>query len=410
MAAQSPLNPLHQQAEAAFLVYGVAGGARPEAQTCRAEVVETFGEPEGEYAAIRKACALFDLPQRGTIRLTGLDRLDFLNRMATQDLSGLNPFRARRTFWLNRKGRIDADMRLIELPEETLADLDILSVDRTAKSLGEFIITEDVHFSDETARMHRLALHGPTAAALLAAVGETAAGPRPESLQDGEAAVLRIAGRRVIVDRCDTTGEVGLELLVNVDDVKPVYEQLLERGLETNGPARDQPLARGGYRLRPAGWAAYNIARIEAGTPIYNIDFGPESLPAETGILDQRVSFTKGCFLGQEVVARMRSLGHPKQTLVGLRVNPTPEQSASGRECQPRAGAAVFADEPGEPTAVGAVTSSTRSPMLGDAVVAFAQVKWGSHEPGTRLLVESDAGLVPAVVHAGLRFWSRPRE
>ncbi|MBL8765625.1 MAG: hypothetical protein JNM07_15400, partial [Phycisphaerae bacterium] len=175
------------------------------------------------------------------------------------------------------------------------------------------------------------------------------------------AAIVTIAGRRVVVDRSDTTGEVGLELVMSTGDVPAVYEQILERGLSTNGPPGAGPAATitpAGYRMRPAGWHAYNIARIEAGTPLFNIDFGPNSLPAETGVLDDRVSFTKGCYLGQEVVARMKSLGHPKQTLVGLRLYPTEAQQGSGRECQPGAGAVIARSAQGEADPIGAVTIS----------------------------------------------------
>ncbi len=405
MATQSPLNSLHQQAEASFLPYGGGGGEVGVA----AQVVETFGEVEGEYAAIRKGCVLLDLPQRGTIRITGKDRIAFLDRMVTQELKGLKPFQTRRTFWLNRKGRIDADMRLIELPEEMLVDVDVLAAAGAVKALAEFIFSEEVALTNESESMHRLSLHGPTALPLLRAVSEHLEGAPLEDFGPGLAAVVKIAGRRVAVDRTDTTGEVGLELLMNVGDVAAVYEQFLERGLnghEQHPPGHAPPLTPAGYRMRPAGWHAYNIARIEAGTPLFNIDFGPSSLPAETGILTERVSYTKGCYLGQEVVARMHSLGHPKQMLVGLRVQPTPEQIASGRECQPVSGAAVSRAGT-EAEAIGAVASSTRSPMLSDAVICFAAVKWGAHEPGTELVVRSEAGQVPAVVQAGLRFWTK---
>lgn len=395
MALASPLNPLHQQAEASFFTYGHPTG--PSAQ-----VVETFGELEGEYAALRKGCILLDLPQRGNLRITGKDRLDFLNRMVTQELKGLRPLQARRAFWLNRKGRIDADLRLIELPEEMFIDVDVLAAAPAAASLAEFVFSEQVEIRDESDAMHRLALHGPTAIDLLAAASEPMAGPPLSELQQDQAAVVRVAGRRVIVDRWDWTGEPGLELLMQMGDVNAVYEQLLERGLNGNGPGN--PSA---YRMRPAGWHAANIARIEAGTPLYNIDFGPDSLPAETGVLNDRVSFTKGCYLGQEVVARMHSLGHPKQVLTAIRLSPTEEQRASGSECQPDAGAPIIRET--NPSPVGAVTSSTRSPMLGDEIIAFAAVRWGAHEPGTLLSVRTIAGDIPAAVQPTLRFWPRER-
>lgn len=393
MATTSPLNPLHQQAEASFLPYGGQDGRS-------AQVVETFGEVEGEYAALRKGCMLLDLPQRGTLRVTGRDRIAFLNRMVTQELKDLRPFHARRTFWLSRKGRIDADLRLIELPDEMLIDVDLLAATRAASSLSEFVFAEELSISDETESMHRLALHGPTAIPLLRATSRHVDGAPLEDFMPGAVAIVHVADRKVIVDRADTAAETGLELVMNVNDVNAVYEQLLEHRLNGHGSAP-------AFRMRPGGWHAYNIARIEGGTPLFNIDFGADSLPAETGLLDERVSFTKGCYLGQEIVARMKSLGHPKQTLVALRLHPTEAQQGSGRECQPGSGAMITKTGEGETDAVGAVTSSTRSPMLGDAVVCFSAVKWGHHEPGTELFARTEAGAVRAAVQPGLTFWRR---
>jgi folate-binding protein YgfZ len=155
--------------------------------------------------------------------------------------------------------------------------------------------------------------------------------------------------------------------------------------------------AGGRRRARPAGWHAYNIARIEAGTPLHHVDFGTESLPHESGVIGERVSFRKGCYLGQEVVARMESLGKPKQRLVGLRI---------AEDALPVAGSPVFelgADgAPGNP--VGSITSSTLSPMLGASSVAFAMVRTAHAEPGTVLGVPAEGVRATATVQPRLRF------
>src|SRR5258705_868056 len=134
--------------------------------------------------------------------------------MLTQELKGLAPFHTRRGFWLNRKGRIEADLRIIELPGRTLLDLDIHAAERTLKSLSSFVIAEDVRIEDASERTHRLALHGPAARAILARLGQPVAGPPLADLTEGTACTIAIAGREVVVDRDDSTGEVGLELLL----------------------------------------------------------------------------------------------------------------------------------------------------------------------------------------------------
>jgi len=161
-------------------------------------------------------------------------------------------------------------------------------------------------------------------------------------------------------------------------------------------------------RFRPAGWHAFNIARIENGWPIFNLDFGPDSLPAETGVIADRVSFTKGCYLGQEVVARMHSLGHPKQQLVALRVSSKEHEDP---QWQPITGAAITSAAPlppgGEAKPIGAVTSSTRSPMLGDDIICLAQVKWDQSQPGTKLHIHTTRGPLETSVEPTLTFWKR---
>lgn len=376
-----------------------------------AAVVATFGELEAEYAAIRKGCILIDLPQRATVIVRGGDRLDFLNRMLTQELrprgQWIAPWSTTRSFWLNRKGRIDADLRCIELPTGVLCDapcmafdVDVLSAPVMLETLASFIIMEDVQLEDATLSMHRLALHGPSAAALLADCSIPDPGAADlRTLQRGQATRLTIAQAKVVVDRQDSTGEIGLELLVPAHAAEVVWRTIAQRARTDFGHLND--VSTNAHRLRLAGWHAYNIARIEAGWPLLHVDFSRTNLPAETGVLDDRVSFTKGCYLGQEVVARMKSLGHPKQTLIALRLD------SADQAHQPDAGAALrTADDASEPI-VGGITSSARSPMLSDAIICFAQVKWGHHEPGSTLYVQTPVGHIRAIAQKQLAFWSR---
>lgn len=394
MAEHDPLRKHHQQAEASFIAYGPAdAGVR---------VVETFGDVEAEYNAIRTGCVLIDQPQRATIVVRGGDRVDFLNRMLTQERKGLNPWRAVRSFWLNRKGRIDADVRVIELPDRTVFDVDALAAVKTVATLGAFVVAEDVQIENESGRWRRLALHGPRAIALLKAAAVHADGASFDDIAhasaSGSVCAARIGEATIIVDRQDSAGEVGLELLVPIEHVERIYNVLLERFPANN--------ANGEGAMRIAGWRAYNIARIEAGWPLFNIDFGPESLPHETGVLEDRVSFTKGCYLGQEVVARMQSLGKPKQRLVALRVDDSSVGKDASEETRlPVAGAQVFVMRDDAAEMVGAVTSSTLSPMLGDAPICFAQVRTAWTEPGTSLLVSAAGTRLSATVRPRLRFW-----
>jgi folate-binding protein YgfZ len=197
-----------------------------------------------------------------------------------------------------------------------------------------------------------------------------------------------LAGAPAVLARRDQCGSPGVEILLPRDAAARAWDALVSQHDAADGGKR---------RARPAGWHAYNIARIEAGTPLQHVDFGSDNLPHETGILAQRVSFKKGCYLGQEVVARMESLGKPKQRLVAMRI---------AEDALPVAGSPVFergADgEPGNP--VGTITSSTISPMLGASCVAFAMVKTAHAEPGTVLTVPAEGSRATATVQPSLRF------
>lgn len=397
MGRETPLRPLHEQAGAMLAVYGPGEGVGG----VPVEVPQVFGELEIEYAAIRKHAGLMDQATRATIELTGGDRLDFLNRMLTQELKGLAPGSVRRAFWLNRKGRIDADVQVVHLAGRTLIDVDILAIERTATSLGSFIITEDAALRDLSGQTYRLAIHGPTTTELLSGLGASLP-------SEGGAIEATLADAAVTLWRSDATGEIGVEVLCAMRDAARLYTTLLElAGEEASGAAAlragDPSSLHRRVRLARVGWHAFNMARIEGGTPLYNIDFGQESLPAESGVLADRVSFTKGCYLGQEIVARMHSRGHPKQCLVALRLDRVIDQ-ATGEASLPAGGSPVL-DAGGAP--VGAVTSSTVAPMLGAEPVCFAQVKWEHRAAGTSLSVQTESGVVRGVVQESLAFWKR---
>lgn len=371
MATQSPMLDHYRQSETRLHPYG-----DPQRGLL---VPMAFEHVELEYAAIRKGCALVDLPQRGTIEAAGADRLAFLNNLVTQELKQLEPLRSVRSFWLNRKGRIDADLRLCDDGQRTTIETDALVAGATAEALAGFVFAEDVTLTDATETTHRLALHGPRAANAVMGVADT---DEHVGLEPGRAMTVMVRGTSVLVEREDSTGEVGLVLTMPAAHARAVYEALA-----------------GVQGVRPCGWMAYNIARIEAGWPLFQIDFTSQSLPAETGVLEDRVSFTKGCYLGQEVVARMRSLGKPKQVLVALR------SAANGEGRLPGEGASVFAEADSEKP-IGTVSSSTIAPMLGASPVAFAQVRTAHAEAGTTLHVEAEGARVAFEVQPQLASWS----
>ncbi|MBX3362599.1 MAG: aminomethyltransferase family protein [Phycisphaeraceae bacterium] len=164
--------------------------------------------------------------------------------------------------------------------------------------------------------------------------------PRLHTLAQGQATTVAFGSSIVTVVRDDATGEVGLELFVPADGARALYEALMglahdHEGMPAGGAGKPRP-----PMLRPIGWHAFNIARIEGGTPLYNLDFGPSNLPHECGdeVLRSRVSFKKGCYLGQGDRARMEARGHPKVRLAALVLDGADARDEHGTPRQPVTG------------------------------------------------------------------------
>lgn len=420
MTAPSPILPDH----AARGVHAAPYGASESSPGV--EIPLCFGPIELEYAALRRTSILIDQPQRGVIEVTGPDRLSYLNRMITQELKSLAPGSVRRSFWLNRKGRIDADLHVWVFEDRILLDADIFAVRRAVDGLSGYVVADDVGIRDITAAVHRLALHGPSAIAALASIIDDATHRAcVESLTPDMCTLVNIGGVPVVVAREDSAGEIGLEMMAPVDAARSLYNAILDRGgwlaAEAASANPQEPPAHGhtpgaeraAARVRPGGWHAYNIARIEAGTPLYNLDFGPDSLPAETGVFEDRVSLTKGCYLGQEIVARMHARGHPKQKLMGIKLArdiplPAPGANPSTMPRQPETGAHVRqAENPDSSPAIGAITSSALSPMLGQTPVCFAMIKHDLAVAGTQVVVQAEGKPVTGEIQPSLRFYAR---
>jgi folate-binding protein YgfZ len=383
----SPVHELHEQREAFFLPYG--------SEDCTSAVVETFGDLDMEYAALRKGCVLFDEAHTGTIEIRGDERLAFLNNMLTAKVDDLKAGMSRMSFWLNRKGRIDADLRLIESDQRMLVRVDRHLAKASAASLDGFLFAEDASISDVSDRYHRFTLHGPTSAQLLSVVLGDAEGLL--ALNQDENCSAKFNGVEVVIDRDDLCGEVGLSMTFPIEQTRALYEALLS-AMDANPQ----------FKGRPTGWMAINAARIEAGHPLFNLDFGDSNLPVESGIIDSRVHFAKGCYLGQEVVARMHARGAMARTVVAVRIEDqriTPEHTEI---LQPTTGSQVFAVGKEGETPVGVVTSSTISPMLGAIPICFAMVKAGHEAAGTELSVSAEGGFVRGVVQESLAFWVKP--
>ncbi len=388
MLRENPLRRVHERAEASFLPYGPL-----------VEIVESYGRPEVEYAAIRKSVALMDAPHRAVVELRGKDRLRFLQNLLTNDTSSLAPGRGCYAYLLDVKGRVTMDLNILHRSESTLLEVDARLTESLCHTLDNYLFADDVKIFDSSQTMGRLTLLGPRAAALLAMLGTLKIAELSDALASAQ---TRLGGVDVVVFRNDLCGEMQYELIIPRERLVPLWEELLRGGLSAPPPApagtwREQDGPSPGKRPMAVGigWSAFNIARIETGTPILGIDITQQNLPMEISHWYSRaVSTSKGCYLGQEVVARMHSRQSVARLLVGLRLKGS---------MPPPAGTDILHGA----EVVGAVTSSCLSPMLGNTPIAMGYVQREYAQPGTDLLVYNEPGGIAARVTA-LPHWAAP--
>ncbi|MEM1446579.1 MAG: glycine cleavage T C-terminal barrel domain-containing protein [Planctomycetota bacterium] len=394
------------QAGANWMPFGPPTIERDGAEPTQIEVAEDFGQFEAEYAAIRRNVGVMHLPWRRVIPLFGDDTRSFLHALLTQEINGMSGGDTRPALLLNAKGAIQADTVVHYGDAGSWLELDAFDALTVHQSLEASLFAEDVRLEPAWPKDVAMpawtcfGLVGPACFALLDSLRDEAPNPQhPPTTQMGvhQVVTLRGAGMTeavgVSIYRTDDAGVPGLRLWVPTEHAADVYAALLDAaGFLSQDPTEDPEAfaarRRESLRGRPVGWSAYNTARIEAGTPLFHVDFGPTNLPAEATLVDSHVSFTKGCYPGQEAVARMKNLGHPKKLLVALHVD---------GQGLPVAGTEVFdADDKGR--VIGAITSSAASPLRGQSPIAIAMVRWGKHQAGTNVRVAADGQLVGATV------------
>jgi glycine cleavage system T protein len=318
-----------------------------------------FGNVAGEYQNARQDTALFDVSHHGKVELTGPDARSFLHNLCTNEVVKLPAGAGCEAFLTSAQAKIIAYVLIFPVVStegtETLwLDVGPGMGERVVKHLDRYRISEQVELADRTPEFAQIHLAGPRAAEIL----EQAAGSKLPELAALHHTSQAVAGVPCQVRRHDPLGVPGYDLLCPREQAEQLWQALVAAG------------------ARPAGRRAYHILRIEAGTPIYGVDVDETNLPQEVGRAEQTVSFTKGCYIGQETVARIRTYGHVNRSLVGLK--------ASGSEALPQ-GTLLFR----EGKEVGSITSSVLSPGLG-TVLALAYVRRGSQEPGTILQVGTE--------------------
>ena len=299
-----------------------------------------------DYRTITEGCGLLDRSERGKLALTGADARGFLQGQVTNDVEGLSPGQGCYAAFLTPKGKMLGDLRILDAGDEVLLDTERVALQGLFNMIRRFSIGYDVELHKRTLERGLLSLIGPQAGAIVGAADLAS--------EEHAHVLVEVPGSGVSARAIRT--DVGVDLLCSSEEV-----EALRGALEDAGAV-------------PVSEAAVEVLRVEHGRPRYGVDLDDSVIPQEAGLNERAVSFTKGCYVGQETVARLYYRGKPNRQLRGVRLSalasPGDELTLEGR-------------------AVGRLASIAESPRLGPIALALVRRE---APPGTRVDVGAGMG------------------
>lgn len=316
---------------------------------------------DAEYRALTDGCGLLDRSERGKLALTGRGAKEFLAGQVTNDIEALSPGSGCYAAFLTPKGKMLGDLRVLDFDEELFLDTERVALQALFDMIRRFKIGYDVELHKRTVECALLSLIGPKTQSTAARAVRSATTVHESTDRDPQALALpatehasaraEIGGVASILVRTD----VGIDIICDAADRSAVSEALLQAGAQ------------------PVSEAAAEIVRVEHGRPRYGVDLDDTVIPQEAGLNERAVSFTKGCYVGQETVARLHYRGKPNRHLRGLRLSAATEPGA-----ELRLGERV----------VGHLRSAVLSPAHGPIGLALVRHE---AEPGAAVSVGGDA-------------------
>ena len=252
-------------------------------------------ELDAQYRVLREGAAIVDRSDRGKLKVHGADAAEYLQGQLTNEIEALEPDQGAYAALLDRKGHIQADMRVLKLGTgELWLDLEPAATEAVLKHLRTYSIGRELEISDVGAEWAITSLIGPAAPSAAGFEGLTR--EHAQRIRDTD-------GIEVLAVATD----LGLDLITRAEQADALRERIAAAGAEEVSPE------------------AAEIVRIESGRPRFGLDFGSDHMPAEAGITDRAVNFEKGCYIGQEPVARLHYRGRPNRSLRGLRLSAAAE-------------------------------------------------------------------------------------
>lgn len=342
-----------------------------------------YGNSAAEYRAVRTAAGLSDLSGRGKLRMTGADRQRFLHRVVTNDVEQLGPGEGVYACMLTPQGKIISDMTVHVRREDLLIDVEPGMADVLRETLDRYALMDDVEIVDVTAQYGLIGVSGRRADDCLQRVSGRRADDCARVLA-GSLAQLPPGGHVEIewnsvpatVARTHRTGERDYDIYVPADSADELWKALLAGGDD-------------GCGCVPIGYETLEVLRVEAGIPRCTAELDGRIIPNEA-VKDRAVSFTKGCYIGQEPVVMMEHRGRPNRLLTGLVIegDTLPERNAVIRK---------------DGKDAGWITTAVRGRAV-DGIIALGFVRRRYRAAGGPLEVEADGVPVPAEI-ADLPFY-----
>ena len=317
------------------------------------DLPNSFGDWQLDYRAVRETVALLDKNYRSYFRFTGPDRGRYLNAILTNDIRGLAENHANLSLFLNPQGHIQAEIETHARKDELFCVSYAMIRERLLPELDKYIIMDDVTLTDLSLECATLALEGPQAADAVAQL----TGAQLSEFAELESREISVRGVPCGLIRRTPGKHPSGEFLVAREQAAEVWKALSDAVHSLGG--------------KPAGYKALNTIRLEQGNPWFGYDFGEKQIPHEAGLENSHISFTKGCYTGQEIVERVRSRGQVNRVRVSLRFEtaepPAPNSPITREEKE-----------------VGYVTRTGFSPTL-NASIGMGYVRREQSAPGTPL-------------------------
>ena len=337
------------------------------------QLVGHFTDPTEEHRTVRQGVGIMDLSHRGRLRLTGIDRAAYLHRIISNDVEGLSVGEGNYATILTNRGKIIADMNVYVFEDSIGIETNTETTLSLYQELDKYLIADDVTIEDFTEHTGTVGVHGPKSAELLQEIYGFDLGCLPEY----HSLVGEVEGEQIVCVRANETGEVGYNLCTVSESVEWLWDTILRKGR--------------GFSTEPIGLTALNSLRIEAGIPRYGAELDDSIFPGEAE-LEKAISFEKGCYIGQEIVARMKYRGHPNRLLRGFEIT---------GDTLPQSGDRLFDGDKD----IGWLTSAVVSPTLGKTI-GMGYIRVAFTDEGSQVEVQKTDSRVAAAVRL-LPFYQR---